>query len=274
MSNKIIGTLLTVSLFSPITAVYAQELLKDDRPVFKTSEAEDARTDPDYHTINPASIKVTRVEVTEEKDFSYLGPERSDDPLVILDQIINIFNKTWTIIKQNAPVVNINAKYAAAMPQGISGWNQLAEWKKPRTYLYSFYAENLYGVKTIDVTYKVVYTSGGRYKGKGLYLTGVTVIPTVADVSWGYRFSLAAAVADPTIANVGTEKDPVAAMQLKLGWKISTALKDVNGTSIYYIQGDGYFEEIASPFAKEPVQIGDIVAAAPLTLDPAAVFAQ
>jgi len=275
MSNMIIEALLAVSLFSPITAVYAQDLLKDDKPVFKISEVEDARTDPDYHTINPASIKITRVEVAEEKDFSYLGPVKAEkDPLVVIDQIINIFTKVWTIIQQNAPVVNIDTKYAAAMPQGITGWNQLAEWKKPKTYLYSFYAENIYGVKTIDVTYKMMYTSGGRYKGKGLYLTGVTVVPTNVDVAWGYRFSLAAAVADSTIANVGTELDPVASMQMKLAWKISTALKDSNGTSVYYIQGDGYYEEIASPWAKEAVKVEDIKSAAPLMLDPSKVFAQ
>jgi len=273
MSNKIIKALLTASLFFSVTAIYAQELLKDDRPVFKTSEIEDARIDPDYHTINPASIKITRVEIKEEKDFSYLGPVKAgESPLVIIDQIINIFTKVWTIIQQNAPVVNIDTKYAAAMPQGIVGWNQLAGWSRPKAYLYSFYAENLYGVKTIDVSYKVMYTAGGRYKGKGLYLTGVTVVPTVVDVAWGYRFSLAAAVADSTIANVGTEADPIASMQMKLGWKISTALKDSNGTSVYYLEGNGYYQEIASPFAKEPVKVEDVKSAAPLMLDPAKVF--
>jgi hypothetical protein len=214
------------------------------------------------------------VEVTEEKDFTYLGPTKAGDPLVIIDQIINIFTKVWNIIQQNAPVVNIDTKYAAAMPQGITAWNQLAEWKKPKTYLYSFYAENLYGVKTIDVSYKVMYTAGGRYKGKGLYLTGVTVVPTVVDVAWGYRFSLAAAVADSTIANMGTEQDPIASLQMKLGWKISTAIKDSNGTSVYYIEGNGYFEEIASPFAKEAVKVENIGSAAPLMLEPSKVFAQ
>jgi len=275
MSNKIIKALLAVFLFSPIAAVYSQEFLKDDKPVFKLSEIEDAKRDPNYHTINPASIKITRVEIAEEKDFSYLGPVKAgESPLVVIDQIINIFTKVWTIIQQNAPVVNIDTKYAAAMPQGITGWNQLAEWKRPKAYLYSFYAENLYGVKTIDVTYKVLYTAGGKYKGKGLYLTGVTVAPTVVNVAWGYRFSLAAAVADSTIANIGTELDPIASMQMKLGWKISTALKDSNGTSVYYIEGNGYFEEIASPFAREAVKVENIGSAAPLMLDPAKVFAQ
>ena len=68
--NKIIKALLAVFLFSPITAVNAQELLKDEAPVFKISEIKDSKTDPRYHTINPDSIKITRDEVTQEKDFS------------------------------------------------------------------------------------------------------------------------------------------------------------------------------------------------------------
>ena len=63
-------------------------------------------------------------------------------------------------------------------------------------------------------------------------------------------------------------------MQMKLGWKISTALKDATGTSVYYIQGDGYYAEIASPWAKEPVKIEDVGSAAPLMLEPSKVFAQ
>jgi hypothetical protein len=48
---------------------------------------------------------------------------------------------------------------------------------------------------------------------------------------------------------VGASTAPVAALQLKLTWKISTPLKSDSGTNIYFMQGDGIFEEIASPFA-------------------------
>jgi len=272
MSNKAITALLTILLFSSVTAACTQELLKNDKPIFKVAEIKDAKKNPSYHTINPASIKITRVGIKEEKDFAYLGPRKIGETLVIIDQIINIFTKVWDIVQQNAPVVNINTTYAAAMPQGITAWNQLAEWRKPKAYLYSFYAENLYGTKTVDIKYKVIYTSGGKYRGKGQYLTGVTIIPAGVNVAWGYRFSLAAAVPDSTITNVGTSKDPLAALQVKLDWKISTVLKESNGTSVYYIQGDGYYEEIASPFAAKPVEVKDIKSAAPLLLNPAEIF--
>ena len=254
MSTKIFKALIAAALFFAITPVYAQDgngdPLKDITFNFDNYEIQTYFRYPDYYTINPASIKVTMQEVTEETDLSYLPNLKAVDenPLVIIDQIINIANKIWQIIKLNEPVSTIDVKYASAVPAGITAWNQLSEWKKPKTYVYGFYAENVYGVTMVDVKYKVIYTYGGKYKGKGYYLTGVTITPTTVDVGWGYRFSLGASVPDSTITNIGTSENPVAALQLKLTWKISTVMKDSTGTSVYYIQGDGYFEEIASPF--------------------------
>ncbi|MBU2575444.1 MAG: hypothetical protein KKH28_15360 [Elusimicrobia bacterium] len=263
--------LLAASLFFSITPVYAQNTdgnpLKDDHCVFDQYEIQTAPKYPEYFTINPDSIKITIQEVTEEKDMSYLGPERADtgDTLVIIDQIVNIASKIWQIIKQNAPVSHINVKYASAVPEGITAWNQLAEWKKPKTYVYGFYAENIYGLTMVNVKYKVIYSYGGKYKGKGYYLTGVTVTPSVVNVGWGCRFSLGASVPDSTITNIGTATNPVAALQLKMTWKISTVTKDTTGTSVYYIQGDGYFEEIASPFtAKAAPRLEEFSSAQPL----------
>lgn len=274
MSTKILKALLAASLFFAISPACAQEKdqnpLKDDKATFDNYEIQTYFRYPDYYTINPASIKITVQEVTEEADLSYLpapAPKAGEEnPLVIIDQIINIASKIWQIIKLNAPVSTIDVKYATAVPEGITAWNQLTEWKKPKTYIYGFYAENLYGLTMVDVKYKVIYTYGGKYKGKGYYLTGVTVTPTTVDVGWGYRFSLGASVPDSTITNIGTSANPVAALQLKLTWKISTVMKDTTGTSIYYIQGDGYFEEIASPFAKvadAPKGIGEAGALRP-----------
>ncbi|MEI7529161.1 MAG: hypothetical protein WCK76_09465 [Elusimicrobiota bacterium] len=213
---------------------------------FTRSEADYARTNPGYFTLNPASIRITRLAEAEEADFSYLNGTRTPlgDIEVILDQLINIGAKVWDIIKLNAPVADISTNYAAVVPRGITEWNQLAEWKKPKSYLYGFSARNMYGTTIIDVKYKVIFAYGGAYHGKGRYLTGVTMLPSVTNIAWGYRFHLAAQVPDSTIMNVGTDADPVAALQLKTDWKISTTIKDNSGASAYYMQGDGYFEEL------------------------------
>jgi len=169
---------------------------------------------------------------------------------VSIDHIINIATKIWKIVSNNAPETNIDTKYAVAYPQGVTAATQLTHWAAPKSYVYGFYAENLLGMRIVDVEYKVIYTYGGAYKGAGKYLTAVTVTPTKVNVGWGYNFSMNASVPDSAITNVGDSKKPVAAMQLKLFWKIATVLKESDSASVYYIQGDGYFQEIANPFGK------------------------
>ena len=231
---------------SPLPASAANTAEPAGSAAFTRYESDYARTDPGYFTLNPASIQVTRLAEAEEEDLSYLNGARADLGViqVLLDQVINIGAKLWDIIKLNAPVANVSTSYAVAVPQGITEWNQLAGWKKPKSYTYVFSARNFYGAKVVDVRYKVIFTYGGGYKGKGQYLTGVTMAPSATNVSWGYRFSLSAKVPDSTIVNAGTDTDPIAAMQLNAVWQIATTLKENNGTSVYYIQGDGYFEEL------------------------------
>ncbi|MDD5207880.1 MAG: hypothetical protein PHV36_00695 [Elusimicrobiales bacterium] len=244
-------------------------------PVFTKYEEDVARQDPSYFTINPKSIRVQLIETKDEPDMSYVKlqeapPKDLNSVLVTIDQIVNIASKVWNIIQANAPVVNIDTKYATAYPQGITSASQLAQWSRPKSYVYGFYAENLYGGVMIDCKYKMSYTYNGNYKGKGKFLTGVAVIPASVSVGWGYKFYMSAAVPDSTIANVGTHLDPVAAMQMKLSWKMATVLKEVDGTSVYYVQGDGYYEEIANPWKYEP-SIEYVNSAAPL-LNAAKVF--
>jgi hypothetical protein len=258
MKTKLAGFVAILSLsFVFIPFLFAQGSGDENKvqfstPVFTQTEIDYSKSHPDYFTIQTKSIRVIRQEVKEEADMSYVMmnecPSDKDGMPVATDNIINIASKIWGIISNNAPTVNIDTKYAVAYPIGITAAAQMSQWSKPKSYVYGFYANNLYGMRMIDVEYKVTYTYGGAYKGGGKYLTAVTVIPTKVDVGWGYKFSMNAAVPDSTVTNVGTHTSPVAAMQLKLSWKISTVLKESDGASMYYVQGDGYFAETASPF--------------------------
>jgi hypothetical protein len=271
----------TLAVFCALpTAALAQEITVRNTPADSTEftqyEKDSARAYPEYYTINPKSIRIKLLAVSEEPDMSYVKlqeqpPKDLAAILVSIDTIVNIASKVWDIVQANKPVVNLESKYATAYPQGITSASQLAQWSKPKSYLYGFYAENLYGGVMIDSKHKVTFSYNGAYKGKGKYLTAVAVIPTVASVAWGYKFYMKAAVPDSTIANVGTDTDPVAAMQLKLNWQMSSALKVVDGSSVYYVQGDGYFEEIASPWQKEWKPSAELKLLGPLQ-DPARVF--
>ncbi len=263
-----------------VASASAQELIErasdPNAPEFTKYEKDNSRVDPDYYTIKKDSIKVSLVSVEDEQVIDYVQLQENPakdlaSALVNIDSIVNVASKVWAIVEANAPVVNINTKYATAYPQGVTSATQLAGWSRPKSYTYSFYAENLYGMVMIDCKYKMSFTYGGAYKGKGKFLTGVAVIPTTVTAGWGYKFYMNAAVPDSTIANVGTDTDPVAAMQMKLSWTMKTVLKEVDGTSIYYVEGNGYFEEIASPFKKKEKQIEEVKSAAPL-LTPEKLF--
>lgn len=220
---------------------------------FTPNEVLAAKQDPKRFTIDPKSVRFVKFgpAVTPGQALPALPVPPApapQDPLVFLDRIINLANKIWAIIEKNKPVVDITTTYANALPDGITHWAQLGEWKPPVGTIYGFYAKNGYGVKVIDVRYQVLRTIGGKYEGKGRYLNGVTVQPLRVDVAWGYKFKMAAKV--PSVANVGTTEDPIASMILNLAWAIDTVIKHSEGTSVYYLQGDGAYREIGGPFEK------------------------
>lgn len=240
---------------------------------FSESEIKAAELMPDYFTIDPESIRIVELPTekpaaSENKEyFPGLSPtdpglnSNGNDPFVIIDKIINIVERIWAIIEKNKPVVDINTQYANAVPEGITHWAQLNEWKPPETKTYGFYAENKFGINMVEVIYQVTRTYGGKYKGKGQYLTAVTVNPLSVNVRWGYKFSLNAKVPDSTVVNVGTSEDPMAALQLTLSWRISTVIQSTDGRGVYYMQGDGFFKNMGSFF---PKSIERIDAAKPL----------
>jgi hypothetical protein len=216
---------------------------------FTPAEIKAARQDPDFFKIDPKSISIIWLGPTvTPKDIAPPPQVPGEEPGVDLDSIINIAAKIWAIIEKNKPVVNINTTYATAVPEGIKNWGQLSGWKPPQGTIYAFVAKNKYGARMVDVKYQVLRTYGGSYKGKGQYLTAVTIEPLLVEVGWGYKFDLNAEVPDSSIINVGTSEDPLAGMLAILKWRIQTVVQDTSGRSVYYVQGNGLFKEMGGPF--------------------------
>lgn len=223
-------------------------------PAFTPEEIEAARKDPKRFEVadDAFDIQYRGLEVRP----SNLPPPSApppDDTLVIIDSIINIGRKIWTIIDENRPVVDIKTQFASAVPEGITHWSQLSGWDTPAATSYGFTAKNAYGWTMVDVRYAVLRTFGGAFKGKGRYLTGVTVEPLRVEVGWGYRFTMTAEA--PSVTNADkTGENPLAGMMLNLKWRIQTPLKDAQGTGVYYVRGDGLFVEVGGPFSRRQVK--------------------
>ncbi|MDA8132494.1 MAG: hypothetical protein M0011_13405 [Elusimicrobia bacterium] len=254
--------LVTLALLA--TLLPAAAYCQDAAPAFSKAEMTAAQSDPLRYTIDPDSV---RVELVSRTVTAPAAAERGVIGSIVT--IINIANKIWGIIKDNAPVAEVETKYAAAVPEGASSPNQLCEWKGPETYEYRLSAKNMYGAESVSVKYKVVFSYGGKFDGKGRYLTGVTIVPGAMNVSWGYKLSMSAFVPDTTIVNLGTYEDPLAAMQLKLTTKIATVLKEWDGNSVYLIKGNGEMKEIVSPFPQPRVER---LSSAGALLEPSLVF--
>lgn len=222
---------------------------------FTTKEYQAAQKDPGAFTVDESSIHIEKLGPTvNPTEVPSPGGGGGADPTVVLDQIINIGQKIWKIIVDNKPVVDVRTQYATALPEGATRWDSMAGWQAPRGTIYALTAKNAYGINVINVRYQVLRTYGGNYKGKGKYLTAVTVEPLLVEVAWGYHYTMEAAVPDTSIVNVGTTENPVAAMMTQLAWRIQTPIKDSQGKGIYFLQGDGAFKEVGGPFSSQSVE--------------------
>lgn len=221
---------------------------------FSVKEMKAASKDPKAFTLDETTVEIVKVGPSVSPAELETPTQTPQETIAIIDSIVNLGEKIWKIINDNKPVVNVKTQYASALPEGITSWAQMAGWSRPKGTIYELGAKNAYGTQVIKLRYQVLRTTGGNYKGQGKFLTGVTVEPLLIETAWGYHFDLNASVPDSTIANVGTSTQPIAAMTAQLGWRIATAIKESQGKSLYYLQGDGAFEEVGGPFRNEKLE--------------------
>jgi len=218
----------------------------------------DENTDQKQFEINPNSAKIEEISIPADELEALVAKDREAQEeavsvsrgggagavIDIASNIVNLVDKTFKIIAKGQPVVNINTNYANAVPSNIKHWTQLQNWAGPRIRRYSFSVSNLYGMDVVKVVYQVHYNYGGNFKGRGRFLTGVTIEPISVYTLWGFNLDMTAEVPDSTIANVGTTENPIASMQVQLKWRVHSIISDVQNKDIYYIRGDGYFKQI------------------------------
>lgn len=161
---------------------------------------------------------------------------------IVVDKIINIGKKIWGVVEKGAPVVNQEYNSASALPEGASSWSQLSEWKMPRSAVYRIVYKNPYGASVVDFKYRLSFVYGGGVNGRGKYLTGVRVQPANLSVLWGYSFDVKAEV--PEVFNMGTSGNPIAAANVIVKWKVSTALKNITESDQYVVNGLGVLKTL------------------------------
>lgn len=222
---------------------------QESQTTFSPAEIDAARKSPKAYEIDSTRVRLKYVGPARLDNLRCQDPSSSEGalPLPNLGVIINIGKEIWKIIEANRPVVDIKQSYATALPLGTTHWNELTGWHPPEGSIYELEAVNLWGWSVVKARFQVLRTWGGTSEGTGRYLTAVTTEPLLVEVSWGYRFSMDAEVPKEGIINVGSREAPLAAMTHNLKWRINTAIKEMRGAHVFYLQGDGLFKQLGSP---------------------------
>ncbi len=155
----------------------------------------------------------------------------------ILTAIEKVGTRIWNIIERNRPVVHAESKIANALPKNVDCWMDLENWQMPKSFKYNVKYTNFFGIDVVDYTFRIVYTYGASYMGHGKYLSNVSVHPAELNVAWGYTFN--SKVEIQRLINLGTKEDPIAGMDMKLWWQISTPIKDSQSTESFFVTGRG-----------------------------------
>lgn len=191
-------------------------------------------TTPATNPTTPAINPTLPTPISTPKPSSFDGPTIGGD--LDLNAIINLGQKIWGLIQSNKAVVNAKTQSASGLPAGIKCWDQLENWRPPRSEVYKVSYANAFGFNVVDLEFALIYSYGGQVNGVGAYLTNATVQYRKLDVSWG--FTVDANVEVPMVTNVGKSSNPVAGMELTVRWKIDS-LSHTERTESFFIFGDG-----------------------------------
>lgn len=93
------------------------------------------------------------------------------------------------------------------------------------------------GSSAVTFSYKVLYSYGGSYNGKGRYLTNVIVVPGSVRTSFGWDFNATMKLSG--IMNHGTKADPVAGIMITLKYQMNTWSSAFERNDTIHITGNG-----------------------------------
>lgn len=222
---KNIGLITGLSLF----LLNSVPTLAQTHPHLEFSKITTTLLSVEERMVSPEELLLLSDNAAEVESF-----QEGVDPMAIADIIFKI----WDIIKDGKPVVNVQYKNANALPNIANRkWEALTGWKNERSMTFGVSTENLYGIKTVDLEYKVKLLYGGGVKGKGQYIASARVVPTKVDVKWGYNLDVSVEV--PSILNLASIDDPLAAINMDVTYKISTILRSYSESNSYELRGNG-----------------------------------
>lgn len=92
-------------------------------------------------------------------------------------------------------------------------------------------------MEVVNFKFRLQFTYGGNYRGKGRYIANATVAAGQADVMWGYTFNSNLEVGQAV--NLNTKDDPHAGLEMNLHWNVKTWVKESENSVHFFITGLG-----------------------------------
>lgn len=193
--------------------------------------------------LTPTSVEVNDLTYLYEnaptKDLADLAPiaDTVKQAELIVDKIINIGQKIWNVVEKGKPSATYTSAKASAVPANTTRWDQLENWKAPRSKVISVVYKNLYGAEVVRFIYRINLLYGGSANGIGKYIGYASVEPVEISVSYMYTFNATASV--DAVYNMGTNATPLAGMLLSINWTVETVLKKTTQTHTFTLDGNG-----------------------------------
>jgi hypothetical protein len=197
-------------------------------------------TMPDGSTLAVRLIGEAPATLEEMEQQDRLAREQcsaSTQKRIDLQGLITLGKEIWQIVKDGAPVVNFKNESASVIPQGALCPFSMSQWSLPMVKTFELNYKNKFGMEMIYFTYKVIYSYGGMYQGKGAYLANVSIHPKDIRLKWGQSFDANVKIA--SALNMGTVENPIAGLEISLDWVIQNPIMDTQSNRTYFVDGLG-----------------------------------
>lgn len=211
-----------------------------------------AQTDQEKE-LSIASVEVFQVENPAEYKNTVTLPKVPTNPIdeiiASIDGIIAIGKKIWPIIEAGRPVITTNGLVPAISvlpeidsPSKTPALHLMANWSIPRAVSYRVSYKNFFGSEVLGFTYTVYFQYNGSYQGNGKYITSLKVQASEIEASWGFNFDATSELV--SVANVGSDDDPVASAIVAVSYKAKGLLNESRSVQSFYVDGNGNIQAL------------------------------
>jgi hypothetical protein len=158
--------------------------------------------------------------------------------------IVNVSKTAWDVIKENQPVVDVDADYANAIPSVEDWWSNMDGGRGPSWESFAYIVENAYGITTVDARFRLAWTHSARYKGGGAFIPNATLWVDGLYVAWGYTLNVSVDVGNPEPR--GDREAPVAYLPVTVNITSSTYVTTVSKSYPFALLGTGTAEKYSA----------------------------